>query len=55
MRIQISAWFEDTFHHATATACNATHDIAKAFQSVCLSVCPSVRLSNACIIHSYTT
>ena len=30
-------------HIYRATACNATHGIAVAILSVCLSVCPSVR------------
>ena len=33
-------------HFYSATACNATHGIAVAI----LSVCPSVRLSDACIV-----
>ena len=33
-----------------ATACNATHGIAVAILSVCLSVHPSVCLSDACIV-----
>jgi len=45
-------------HFYRATACNATHGIAKAFLSVCLSVCQTRGLwqyeRNLCA-HSYTS
>jgi len=57
------AWSGDwSAHFYRATACNATHGIAKAFLSVCPTVCPfvtrvqcaKIRNLNVCP-HSYTT